>query len=205
MLQWGWALTDAIDTSRREKGEKSMLLFRRCVPTTASFSCICLTSTGNLRLINFSPREKKVLRSCILENYLPCASVRNTSEGNSLKFTLTGNPWSSHGAGLHARSLLVHLFVAAIDLGFQIVASADVSSEYKKNEDTDEEKTDHPLDAHSIYLVKMPKQQNQGRLLESFQKREKQFTLASLASFQIHEAVKARVPSTLASRSPLRM
>ena len=75
-----------------------------------------------------------------------------------------------------------------------------------KNEDTDEEKTDHPLDAHSIYLVKMPKQQNQGRLLESFQKGEKQFTLASLASFQIHKAAKARVPSTLASRSsPLRM
>merc|ERR1711971_291726 len=49
MLQRGWALTDAIDISRRED-DKSMLLFRRCVPTTASFSCICLTSTDHLRL-----------------------------------------------------------------------------------------------------------------------------------------------------------
>jgi len=161
MLQQGWVLTDAIDFSQPYPfypyfsiNEKSMLLFRKCVPTNASFSCICLTSRGNLRLINFSPGDKKVLRSCILKNHLPGASVHNTygAEGNSLKFNLTGNPWSSHGAGLHARSLLVHLFAAAINLGFQIVASADVSSKYKL--DPDEQQVVGPLDVHSIYLMK---------------------------------------------------
>ena len=163
MLQQGWVLTDAIDFSQpypfyeiHDIHEKSMLLFRKCVPTTASFSCICLTSRGNLRLINFSPGDKKVLRSCILKNYLPGASVLKTSgaEGNSLKFNLTGNPWSSHGAGLHARSLLVHLFAAAINLGFQIVASADVSSKYFEDE-VGKVYTNRPMDVHSIYLVKM--------------------------------------------------
>merc|ERR550525_1266137 len=137
MLQRGWALTDAIDISRREKGEKSMLLFRRCVPTTATFSCIW-------------------------ENYRPGVSLRDTSEGNSLKFTLVGKPWNNHGegclsnhsAGLHAKSLLVHLFAASINLGFQIVASADVSSKYFYADDSCT--TSFPLDAHSIYLVKMP-------------------------------------------------
>ena len=91
-----------------------------------------------------------------MKNYLPGASLLKTSgaEGNSLKFTLTGNPWSSHGAGLHARSLLVHLFAAAINLGFQIVASADVSSKYFEDE-VGKVYTNRPMDVHSIYLVKM--------------------------------------------------
>ena len=154
-LQRGWALTDAIDISRRE-GDKSMLLFRRCAPTTARFSCICLTSTDHLRLINFSPGDQELLKTCIMQNYLPGVARVDASgdEGNSVKFDLMGSPWSSHGGGLHARSLLVHLFAAAINLGFQIVASADVSSKYARRENS----PDYPLDVHSIYLVKMPAQ-----------------------------------------------
>ena len=38
---------------------------------------------------------------------------------------------------------------------FQIVASADVSSKYATDGDGN---PDHPLDVHSIYLVKMPPQ-----------------------------------------------
>merc|ERR550534_917555 len=156
MLQRGWALTDAIDISRKQD-DKSMLLFRRCVPTTASFSCICLTSTDHLRLVNFSRGDQEVLKTCIMENYLPGVDGVDTSgvEGNSVKFNLVGSPWSNHGAGLHARSLLVHLFAAAVNLGFQIVASADVSSKFQTDRDGNPE---YPLDVHSIYLVKMPMQ-----------------------------------------------
>jgi len=156
MLQRGWALTDAIDISRRED-DKSMLLFRRCVPTTASFSCICLTSTDHLRLVNFSRGDQEVLKTCIMQNYLPGVARVDASgiEGNSIKFNLIGSPWSSHGGGLHARSLLVHLFAAAINLGFQIVASADVSSKFATDSDN---KPEYPLDVHTIYLVKMPPQ-----------------------------------------------
>merc|ERR1712192_243221 len=133
-----------------------MLLFRRCVPTNASFCCICLTSTDHLRLINFSPGDQEVLKTCIMQNYLPGVANVDTSgaEGNSLKFDLIGCPWSNHGAGLHARSLLVQLFAAAINLGFQIVASADDSSKFAQRDNS----PDYPLDVHSIYLVKMPAQ-----------------------------------------------
>ena len=103
-----------------------------------------------------------MLKTCILENYLPGVSVRDTSgaESNSLKFTLAGKPWnnhgegplSTHGAGLHAKGLLVHLFAAAINLGFEIAASADVSSAYFQSEDNPEF---FPYDVHSIFLVKM--------------------------------------------------
>merc|ERR1711953_1229444 len=158
MLQRGWALTDAIDISSMDN-DKSMLLFRKCVPRTASFSCISLTSAGNLRLIDFSPEDQEVLKTCILENYLPGVSVRDTSgaESNSLKFTLAGEPWCSHAAGLHARSLLFHLFAVAVNLGFQIAASADVSSKHtSQGENLYRDDVPCLLDVHSIFLVKMP-------------------------------------------------
>jgi len=178
MLQRGWALTDAIDISRRQD-DKSMLLFRRCVPTTATFSCICLTSVktdqrrlddswvtvsrDHLRLINFSPGDQEVLKTCIMENYLPgVISVPSSGrEGSSVRFDMAGSPWSSHGGGLHARSLLVHLFAAAVNLGFQIVASADVSS---KSVIDSPGILEYPLDVDSIYLVKIP---TQGKLEQS--------------------------------------
>merc|ERR1711936_1354653 len=156
MLQRGWALTDAIDISRRED-DKSMLLFRRCVPTTATIACICLTSTDHLRLIDFSPGDQEVLKTCIMENYLPGVNGVDSSgsEGRSVKFELMGSPWSSWDWGLHARSLLLHLFSAAFRLGFQMVASADVSSKFATDGDGN---PDHPLDVHSIFLIKMPPQ-----------------------------------------------
>ena len=155
MLQRGWALTDAIDISRRED-DKSMLLFRRCAPTTATIACICLTSTDHLRLIDFSPGDQEVLRTCIIENYLPGVNGVDSSgsEGRSLKFELLGSPWASWDWGLHARSLLLHLFAAAFSLGFQIVASADVSSKYARVNHGNQQYT-YPVDVHSIYLVKM--------------------------------------------------
>ena len=99
-----------------------------------------------------------MLKTCILENYLPGVSVRNTSgaESNSLKFTLAGEPWCSHTGGLHARSLLVHLFAVAVNLGFQIVASADVSSKHTSQGDDTHPEIPCLLDVHSIFLVKMP-------------------------------------------------
>merc|ERR1711971_260225 len=148
--------------------DKSMLLFRRCVPTTASFSCICLTSTDYLQLVNFNPGDQEVLKTCVMENYLPGVSKVDISgsKGNSAKFNLVGSPWSNHGAGLHARSLLVHLFAAALNLGFQIVASADVSSKVQ----TEDGNPVYPLDVHSIYLVKMPMQDKlEQNLLPTYQ------------------------------------
>merc|ERR1712130_184843 len=129
-----------------------MLLFRRCVPTTATIACICLTSTDHLRLIDFS----------------------SGAEGRSVKFELMGSPWSSWDWGLHARSLLLHLFSAAFRLGFQMVTSADVSSKYATDGDGN---PDYPLDVHSIYLVKMPPQEK--GVLDSLRQTVNDFSLPS--------------------------
>jgi len=135
---------------------KNRLMFRGCPPTTPS-SCSSIflykrtsvTNTDHILLINFSPGDQELLKTCIMQNYLPgVAGVWQDLpgvEGNNVTFNLVGSPWSSHGGSLHARSLFVHLFAAAINLGFQIVGSSDCL--YSNN-----------LDSHIIHLVKMPTQ-----------------------------------------------
>ena len=61
-----------------------------------------------------------------MENYHP--GVASGCEGNSLKFDLFGSLRFNHCGCLQARSLLVHLFAAAVHLGFQIVASVTLIS-----------------------------------------------------------------------------
>ena len=57
-----------------------------------------------------------------MENYHP--GVARVDDPGGLKFDLRGSP----SFNLHARSLLVHLFAAAVHLGFQIVASVTLIS-----------------------------------------------------------------------------
>jgi len=169
MLQQGWALTGAIDIERWVD-TKSTLLFRRCPPAMASIACICLTSDNQLRLVDFSPGDQVILKACVTDNYRPGVDgvdirpLEPESKGRSLIFDLAGVPWDSWDWGLHARHLLLHLFVTAFNLGYQIAASADVSSEFA----TDTENVPiSPLDVHSIFLIKMHSQPAAGALSEA--------------------------------------
>jgi len=168
MMQQGWALTGAIDISRWVD-TKSTLLFRRCPPAKASIACICLTSDNQLRLVDFSPGDQVILKACVTDNYRPGVDgvdirpLDPESKGRSLIFDLAGVPWDSWDWGLHGRHLLLHLFATAFNLGYQITASADVSSEFT----TDVENVPiFPLDVHSIFLVKMHTQPAAGALSE---------------------------------------
>ena len=154
MLQRGWALTDALDISKRDD-DKSMLLFRRCDPTFARFSCFALTSTNHLTLIDFPSGDLAILKNCLTQNYLPGLKELESTDTGSLKATLAGSPWSHpHGSGLgwalHARSLVMHLLATAIRLGYRLVVSADVSAKYHSDDNTS-----YPLDVHTIYVVKL--------------------------------------------------
>lgn len=155
MLKQGWALTDALDNSRRED-DKSMLLYRRCPPTTARFCCISLTSSDHLRLIDFPSSDQEILSRTVTEHYLPGIEKVDNTESCSLKFSLAGSPWSDpSGSGLgwalHARSMLLHLLNTSHQLGYRLAVSADVSAKYQTDGDGNPE---YPLDVHTIYLVK---------------------------------------------------
>ena len=169
MLQQGWALTGAVDIERWVD-TKSTLLFRRCPPAMASIACICLTSDNQLRLVDFSPADQVILKACVTDNYRPGVDgvdirpLEPESKGRSLIFDLAGVPWDSWDWGLHARHLLLHLFATLFNLGYQITASADVSSEFATDADN---VPISPLDVHSIFLVKMHTQLADGALSEA--------------------------------------
>ena len=156
MLQRGWALTDALDMSKKSD-DKSMLLFRRCSPTFGRFSCFALTSINQLTLIDFPSGDLAVLKNCLTLNYLPGIQKLESSDAGSLRATLSGFPWSPDRSGLnlgwalHARSLILHLLSTLIRLGYRLVVSADVSARYASNSRDDS----YPLDVDTIYLVKL--------------------------------------------------
>ena len=158
MLRQGWALTDAIDNSRRED-DKSMLLYRRCPPISARFCCLSLTSKNHLRLIDFLPEEMKQLSRAASTYYLPGLQSAGEleSEPGSLKIKMAGSPWSHPGGtdlgwALHARSLLLHLLHTTHQLGYRPAVSADVSAKCATDSDGNPV---YPLDVHTIYLVRM--------------------------------------------------
>jgi hypothetical protein len=166
MVGRGWALTDAVDISRRED-DKSMLLFRRCPPGATRFCCIALTHVNNLRLVDFPPGDLEVMRDAATRHYLPGLLWQyNAQEQGSLKAKMSGRPWSTAigpllGWAVHARSLLVHLLATATALGYRPVVSADVSAKYGEP-DLDNctgpvghwDSEEMPLDVHTIYLAR---------------------------------------------------
>ena len=158
MLQRGWALTDALDMSKKSD-DKSMLLFRRCSPTFGRFSCFALTSINELTLIDFPSGDLAVLKSCLALNYLPGIQRFESSDAGSLRATLSGFPWSHPGGlnlgwALHARSLVLHLLATLIRLGYRLAVSADVSARYARNSNRNSSSS-YPLDVDTIYLVKL--------------------------------------------------
>ena len=72
-----------------------------------------------------------MLKTCILENYHPGVARVDASGGNSLEFDLLGSPWFSHSGGLHARSLLVHLFDCWSNVTRSVEATYSTSSSQK--------------------------------------------------------------------------
>ena len=65
---------------------------------------------------------------------------------------LRGNPWATgingHD-GIHARSLLCHLFQAFASRNWKPLTSADVSAKYVHQENG----PDYPIDVHSIFFI----------------------------------------------------
>lgn len=153
MLLRGWALTDAVDTNRG-LDDKSVLLFSRCHPTSARFTCVALTDVDHLRLVDFPQGDLEVLQGVINQTYQPGISrfEIDPADPGCVKIHLSGEPWNSMGDyALHGRSMLVHLLSRAIHLGYMVVASADVSAKIQTDSDGN---PDYPLDVHTWYFVK---------------------------------------------------
>merc|ERR1712106_992480 len=93
------------------------------------------------------------LKEVIEQVCLPGIQNEELKENNCHQIDLNGSPWTlSESFSLHARSTLLHMLKKANYLGWQLVASADVSSKYFQEESG----PDYPEDVHSWYFVYSP-------------------------------------------------
>ncbi|XP_023332501.1 uncharacterized protein LOC111704488 [Eurytemora carolleeae] len=148
----GWALTGALDLTRRPE-DKSSLLFTRVIPFLSKFACIFLSNNNRIRFVDFPPDVTKELVDVVSNYYLPKISKIKIKFEYCHQVDLEGFPWDQgSGESSHGRSLMCYLLQAATRMNWQLVASADVSAKvvYK-----DDEKN-KSADVHSWFLVYWP-------------------------------------------------
>jgi len=156
MLAHGWALTDAVDITR-SLNDKSVLLYTRAKNFATTFACIALSDVHRVRLLDFSPAHTEALREVFLRVYLPGVRSEVQRDNACYEIDLNGPPWTQNASyNLHARSALLCTLKQANSLGWKLVASADVSAKYVRQDNG----PDYPVDVHSWYFVYWP--QNTG-------------------------------------------
>ena len=148
----GYEVLSTFDISRKVT-DKSVVLFRRVESAKMRFACLGLSSEDHLRIINFPPETARILRDCILRHYLPgIESERERDAGSVLQMDLRGCPWTQNSSfNLHARSMLIMILKEAANLGWRLIASADVSAKFVHQENG----PDYPIDVHSLFFCHM--------------------------------------------------
>ena len=144
----GWHCLTSIDLSRRSS-DKSVLLFYRCQPARTTCASIALCGDYKMYFVNFSPDMIEVMKQTTLASYLPGFRGEKQRIDNCYEFKLYGYPWGWPSCGaLHARSLMLQLLKEAQRRNWHLVASADVSSTFIRQDN----RPDIPVDVHSWFL-----------------------------------------------------
>jgi len=149
MLANGWALTGAI-TITRCSNDKGVLIYKMAPPCKTDFACIAMADKHTIRFLDFPWAHTKALKEVIECVCLP--GIRREEEKGKAccQIELNGSPWTfTESVSLHARSTLLHILKKANSLGWELAASADVSSKYFQEESG----PDYPEDVHSWYFV----------------------------------------------------
>lgn len=148
----GYEVVSTFDISRKVT-DKSVILFRKVESAKMRFACLGLSSADHLRIINFPPETARIIRDCVIQNYLPgIEAERERDAGSVLQLDLRGPPWTQNSSyNLHARSMLIMVLKEAANLGWRLVASADVSAKYVHQENG----PDYPIDVHSLFFCQM--------------------------------------------------
>merc|ERR1740128_1579311 len=148
----GWALSGALDLSRRPD-DKSILMFTRAVPYTTKFGCVSLSNTDKLRLLDFGPDTPLAIVNIIKEQWLVGIQEEKMRDDGCYQIKVEGNPWGWQGGDSKlARSMMCHVLKELKARDWQLVASADVSSKYVHQKNG----PDFPIDVHSWFLVYWP-------------------------------------------------
>jgi len=158
MMTQGWRLTHALDITRN-LSDKSVLLYTRSPNVSHNFACVALSDVNKIRLLDFPPEHARVLRDVLQQSYQPGVEKEEQKDESCIEIVLNGYPWSIVATylmdlsfALHGRSSLLHFLKKANSLGYQLVASADVSSKFVATKHAH-----YTLDVHSWFFAYQPK------------------------------------------------
>ena len=155
LRQYGYEVLTGIDVSRKLH-DKSSILFRKCHNSSEHHSCISLNDVDKVRIINFPPETSRSLELVVQQQYLP--GIQEIKEKGSrtscCQLKLNGSPWSSYNKSysIHGKSMLMAVLREANRLGWDLIASVDVSAKYVHRDNG----PDYPVDVHAWFFKHTP-------------------------------------------------
>ena len=131
----GWEVLTTIAMTRTIQ-DLSVFVLSKCEPQVLPYACISMTSTHLIQFIGFPSHDMETLRFIAHQAYAPGIAdyVDETQHYYCLTLHLKGHPWSQTSSySCHGKSMLLLLLVKAEKLGWQLMASADVSAKNVKS------------------------------------------------------------------------
>ncbi len=148
----GWQILTSMNISRKAT-DKSVFVMCRCETAALKMACVSLSDVDCVRFLNFSQSASQTARRAVASGYLPGVTRELARDGSCYEMSLKGDPWThSSGYALHARAMLLGLFRDLHALGWQLVASSDVSAQYAHQKNGDYDSNEYPLDVHSLFF-----------------------------------------------------
>ena len=155
LRQYGYEVLTGIDVSRK-LDDKSSILFRKCHRSSVRHSCISLNDVDTVRIINFPSKASSSLELAVHQHYLPGIRgiMEKDSKTNCCQLKLSGTPWSAldKSYSIHGKSMLMAILREANRLGWDLVASIDVSAKYVHPDSG----PGYPVDVHSWFFKYTP-------------------------------------------------
>ena len=152
----GWEVAVTLDVSRK-LNDKTVFVFRQAPPETQPFAVLSFHESDKLRFMSSSENEFELTDG--IDRILDAADITNAISfyWKAKQWQLRGVPFSGSNLKGADQRMMIHQLTRILkhfhQQGWRLVASADVSAKYYKNNNSAEE---YPLDTHSWFFLHDP-------------------------------------------------
>jgi len=152
----GWEVAATLDVSRK-LNDKTVFVFRQSPPETQPFAVLSFHQSDKLRFMSSS--DNVLMLTDGIDRILDAADLTSAISfyWKAKQWKLKGVPFSGSTVRGADQRMIIHQLTRILkhfhSLGWRLVASADVSAKYYKNNNSNEE---YPLDTHSWFFLHDP-------------------------------------------------
>ena len=154
MKSIGWEVNGTLDVSRCLQ-DKSVFIFRQCVPETQSYAVLSFHEENKIRFMTNSNTSEQLVK-CIDKVLRSAERIKAKQNfGRAVQWKVIGDPFN--GMNGKQQRLIIHLLTKILTFfkaeGWKVVTSADVSAKYIGARNAD---VRFPLDNHSWIFLHDP-------------------------------------------------